>query len=278
MGSSFAAGPGILPEEAGGPPKCERSTANYANLVAEQIGTDLTDASCSGATTADILADDQDGQPPQIDAVRPGTQLVTVTIGGNDVDYFGSLSAYSCRDGGGRTCHAVNVGAIEHALSMLTRRLENVVRAIRARAPEARVLLVNYFTVLPGRGACAGVPLNGRHLALERALAADLAGDTAVAARASGATLVDLAKASAPHNACSAQPWVNTYTPRPGDWPYHPNTAGMAGAARLIERSLAAGGRGSESGSHFAMTATAVRPPSTSSTMPWTNADSSPAR
>jgi lysophospholipase L1-like esterase len=242
MGSSFAAGPGIAPAEPGGAAKCARSAENYANLVAEQLGDGLTDVTCTGATTADILNTKQNGQPPQIEAVEPATRLVTVTIGGNDIDYFGSMAAYSCRDGGGRKCHAVNVAAIDHALSVLTRRLENVVTAIRARAPHARVLLVNYFTVLPGSGACAGVPLDARDLGFERSLAASLAGDTAAAAHATGATLVDLATASEQHNACSAQPWVNRYDVTSGHWPYHPNTAGMAGAARLIEQSLAAAG------------------------------------
>jgi lysophospholipase L1-like esterase len=242
MGSSFAAGPGIAPAEAGGPAKCVRSADNYANLVAEQLGDGLTDVTCTGATTADILSTEQDGQPPQIDAVRPATKLVTVTIGGNDIDYFGSMAAYSCRDGGGKKCHAVDVATIDRALSVLTRRLENVVTAIRARAPHARVLLVSYFTVLPASGACAGVPLNARHLGFERSLAATLAGDSATAARATGATLVDLATASEQHNACSPQPWVNRYDVTSGNWPYHPNIAGMVGAARLIEQSLTAAG------------------------------------
>ena len=242
MGSSFAAGPGIEPTEPGSPSSCGRSEENYANLLAQRLGAALTDVSCLGATTANILGTDQNGQPPQLDAAGPSTRLVTVTIGGNDIDYFGSLSAYSCQDGGGRGCPSVNIGSIDRTLRVLTKRLENVVRAIHARAPKARVLLVNYFTVLPAHGTCAGVPLSPRHQAFERSLALDLATDTAVAARATGATLVNLAAASARHDACSAEPWVNVLHPAPGDWPYHPTVAGMAGAARLIEQVLTTGG------------------------------------
>ncbi|WP_051450655.1 SGNH/GDSL hydrolase family protein [Actinospica robiniae] len=240
MGSSFAAGPGIEPAEPGSPAGCVRSARNYANLVAAQIGARLTDVSCIGATTDNILTHRQGGRPPQIDAVGRGTRLVTVTIGGNDIDYFGSLSAYSCHDGGSTSCHLVDVGAIERTLPSLTGRLENVVTAIRARAPHARVLLVTYFTVLPAAGGCANVPLSAGHLAFERSLAATLAQDTATAAHATGATLVDLAGASEQHDACSTQPWVNAFYTTSGDWPYHPTPAGMAGAARLIEQTLAA--------------------------------------
>ena len=152
MGSSFAAGPGIPPAESGSPAACARSASNYANLVAEDLGANLTDVSCSGATTANILTDDQSGLPPQIDAVGSGTQLVTVTIGGNDIDYLGSLDTYSCQDAGGSNCGTVDTGAIDTALTGLTQSLENVVTAIQARAPQARILFVNYFTILPGSG------------------------------------------------------------------------------------------------------------------------------
>ena len=245
MGSSFAAGPGISPAEPGGASGCARSAGNYANLVAEDLGANLTDMSCSGATTANILTDDQDGQSPQIDAVGSGTQLVTVTIGGNDIDYLGSLDTYSCQDTGGSNCGTVDTGAIDSALSGLTQSLENVVTAIRARAPQARVLLVNYFTVLSGSGSCAGVPFTASQAAFEESLAADLAQDTATAAATEGATLVDLAAASELHDSCSAAPWVNTYDVAPGLASYHPNATGMAAAAQLIQQSLAAGGIGS---------------------------------
>jgi hypothetical protein len=97
--------------------------------------------------------------------------------------------------------------------------------------------------VLPDSGGtCTDVPLSAGHLRFERSLASALAGDTATAARATGATLVDLASASEQHNACSAQPWVNGYVVTAGHWAYHPTTAGMAGAARLIERALSADG------------------------------------
>ncbi len=242
MGSSFAAGPGIDPTEPGSAASCGRSAENYANLLAQRLGAALTDVSCLGATTANILTTDQNGQPPQIEATGPSTRLVTVTIGGNDIDYFGSLAAYSCQDGGGHGCHAVNVPAIDRSLRVLIKRLENVVHAVHTRSPRARVLLVNYFTVLPARGTCAGVPLSPRHQAFERNLALDLATDTAVAARATGATLVDLAGASAQHDACSADPWVNTFYPAAGRWAYHPTVAGMAGAASLIEKVLRTSG------------------------------------
>ncbi len=114
MGSSFAAGPGIPPlQSSDGASACGRSAVNYPSIVAREIGADLTDVSCSGATTAHVLRDPQGARPPQIQAVTPDTRLVTITIGGNDVNYLGSINAYSCQAGGGSGCPTVDRDAIE---------------------------------------------------------------------------------------------------------------------------------------------------------------------
>ncbi|MDI5962374.1 ricin-type beta-trefoil lectin domain protein [Streptantibioticus silvisoli] len=243
MGSSFAAGPGIPPAQTGtGATACARSGANYASVLSRDIGANLTDASCSGATTANVLTDSQAGQPPQIDAVTSATQLVTVTIGGNDVDYLTSLDTYSCLTGGGSNCGSVDQDVINQTFPALAGRIENVVTAVHAVAPQARVLLVNYFTILPASGACTGVPLSADQLTFEHSIASRLAVATSTAATATGATLVDLASASSGHDACSASPWVEKYTVAAGRTSYHPNEAGMNAAAALVESTLATTG------------------------------------
>ena len=52
LGSSFAAGPGIEPFA---DKRAWRSSPNYAHLLADRLGCDLTDLTVSGATTATIL-------------------------------------------------------------------------------------------------------------------------------------------------------------------------------------------------------------------------------
>ncbi|WP_406150019.1 ricin-type beta-trefoil lectin domain protein [Streptomyces sp. NBC_01012] len=243
MGSSFAAGPGIPPVQSGsGAASCSRSANNYPSVIARDTGARLTDVSCSGATTANILTDSQGGQAPQISAVTADTRLVTVTIGGNDVDYLGSINVYSCLTSGGSDCGTVDQDAINKNFDTLTGRLENVVNAVHATAPQAQVLLVSYFTLLPDSGVCTGVPLTADQAAFERSIGTRLADATSTAAQATGATLVDLAGASHGHDACSSSPWVETYTPATGRATYHPNEAGMNAAAGLVETSLAATG------------------------------------
>ncbi|WP_093783298.1 SGNH/GDSL hydrolase family protein [Actinacidiphila guanduensis] len=244
LGSSFAAGPGIPPTQSGaGAAACSRSDNNYASIVARDIGANLTDASCSGATTANVLTDPQSGQPPQIQAVTSAAKVVTVTIGGNDVNYLGSIDTYSCLTGGGSNCGSVDRNAIDQTFGQLAGRLENVVDAVHSAAPQAHVYLVNYFTILPDTGVCANVPLTDDQAAYERSIASRLATATATAASTAGATLVDLAAASHGHDACAATPWVETYRPAAGRTPYHPNEAGMRGAATLVESALAGAGQ-----------------------------------
>ncbi|MER5435526.1 SGNH/GDSL hydrolase family protein [Streptomyces sp. NPDC002588] len=242
MGSSFAAGPGILPQQTGsGAAACSRSLNNYAGIVARDTGADLTDVTCSGATTANILTSAQGAQPPQIDAVTGTTRRVTVTIGGNDVNYLGSLGTYSCQTSGGTSCGTVDQTAINQTFEELADRLVNVVTAVHDTAPQAQVYLVNYFTILPDTGTCTDVPLTADQLAFERSVATRLADATATAATATGATLVDLATAGRGHDACSSAPWVETYRPASGRVAYHPNEAGMEAAAALVESALGTG-------------------------------------
>ncbi|MFI9286200.1 ricin-type beta-trefoil lectin domain protein [Streptomyces werraensis] len=243
LGSSFAAGPGVPPlQSSDGADACARSANNYPSLVAHEIGADLTDVSCSGATTGHVLRDHQGARPPQIRAVTPDTRLVTVTIGGNDVNYLGSINAYSCQASGDSGCPTVDRDTIERTFPELPGRIADIVRAVHAVAPQARVYLVTYFTLLPDSGTCAVAPLTGEQATYERNIAARLAAATADAAAATGATLVDLAGASRGHDACSANAWVESYRPAQGRSTYHPNEAGMRAAADLVHAALASGG------------------------------------
>lgn len=243
MGSSFAAGPSIPPVKEGSvAAACSRSNNNYASIVARDTGAKLTDVTCSGATTANILTASQGGQSAQINAVKSTTRLVTVTIGGNDVNYLGSVVSYSCQNKGEANCGTVSTSAIDTALGAVSGRIQNVVKAVHKISPQARVLLVNYMTVLPDSGTCTGVPLTASQLAYERTVASRLADATAAAATVTGATLVNVAAASHGHDACASTPWVEKYKPASGRATYHPNEAGMKAVASLVKYMIGTSG------------------------------------
>lgn len=239
LGSSMAAGPGLLPRAAGAPWGAGRSLRNYPHLVAAAAGLDLVDVTFSGATTAHLLTDRQLGAPPQIEALDGSETLVTVTIGGNDVGYVPLLLTAMLP----RITHRLLPGiadlrdrdARDLALAEVGEKLRAVGSAVRERSPQARVLFVDYLTLLPPAGVGAA-PLSNDVADLGRHIAAGLEEQTAAAAAATGCELIGAAQASLDHHAWSAQPWTvgaHWWLPwRP--MPFHPNAAGMRAVADLV--------------------------------------------
>jgi lysophospholipase L1-like esterase len=234
----MAAGPGIRPHADGAPRGSGRSARNYAHLVAERLNLDLVDVTFSGATTAHVLTEPQRGAPPQIDALDGSEQLVTITIGGNDVGYIPLLMA-AALPRAARLLPPVgtllNRDTREQALGAVGDSLCAVGTAVRRRAPNARVIFVDYLTMLPPDGQRAA-PLSAADAGLGRHVAACLEQLTAAAAQATGCDIVRAAHASRSHHAWSAEPWtVGAAWPLP--WrpaPFHPNAAGMRAMAELI--------------------------------------------
>ena len=242
LGSSMAAGPGIRPTAAGAPFRAGRSARNYPHLVAEKLFLDLVDVTYSGATTANVLTDFQHGQPPQVDALDGSETLVTVTIGGNDVGYVPMLMVAglpritrSVPLLGALLREQLNPAARDRALLEVAESLKEVGRTVRQRAPQARVLFVDYLTLLPPAGTPAP-PLSDVDVALGRRVADTLERLTGEAAAETGCRWVRAAQVSREHHAWSADPWTTKFgLPLPGrPAPLHPNSAGMRVVADLV--------------------------------------------
>ena len=156
MGSSFGAGPGIAPRAPGSPRRACRSASNYAHLVARDLGLDLHDVTYSGATTADILRPSARGQPAQLDAVTRATRLVTLTAGGNDVGYLPRLTLASLPwplrmlpRARAQVAGFGDPAATDERFASLGRNLQAIARGVADRAPDCRILFVDYLTILP---------------------------------------------------------------------------------------------------------------------------------
>lgn len=242
LGSSMAAGPGIRPRAKGAPWGSGRSARNYAHLVAERLNLDLVDVTFSGATTANVLAERQRGAPPQIEALNGSEELVTITIGGNDVGYVQMLMAAALPRPARLLppiAALLDREAREQALGDVGDALRAVGTTVRRRAPNARVMFVDYLTMLPPEGQRAA-PLSDADADLGRHIAAQLEDRTAAAAQATGCEIVRAGEASRDHHAWSTDPWtVGAGWPLP--WrpaPFHPNAAGMRAVAELILRQI----------------------------------------
>lgn len=241
MGSSFAAGPGIPSYYEDPPTPCARSTNNYARQLASRLNLNLTDVSCSGATTAHLTGP-RGAIPPQLDALTPDTRLVTLTIGGNDLGYIGGLTASSCASLMAKTgieadCPPMIAPPAEKTYADLAARMDVIAKEIRRRAPQARLVFVEYLAVLPESGVCPATPLDEIQADGARYTARRLAEITRTVAAQNNAGIITASEFSKGHDACSADPWMNGY-PRPGapvnGTLYHPNAAGMTAIADAL--------------------------------------------
>ncbi|MFH5232121.1 MULTISPECIES: SGNH/GDSL hydrolase family protein [Antrihabitans] len=253
LGDSYAAGSVVLPQTE--LLTCARSAINYPALVAKELGaTTFRDVTCGSATAEDFVHP-QAGNvlgtaAPQYDALSADTTLVTVTIGGNDIDLADSVftcvnplpepNGRSCADGftaGGRDVFADRIA--EFAPTYGT-----VIDQIRSRAPQAEIVLVGYPSGFQP-GGCPGMqpvwPRDADYI--QRTLTA-LNAVMAEQAAANGATYVDVATSSVGHDACAAPGvrWLEGIVPSSPTSlaPIHPNAAGQANMARQV---LAALGR-----------------------------------
>lgn len=246
MGSSYASGPGITERAPDSPLFCARSRDNYAHQLARLRGLALADVTCGGATTQHVLHGGQLMQPAQLDALRPETELVTLTIAGNDIAFVGNLMMHGCHL---HTqwylkaiqavvgCGGLPAADVQARLNALPERFDRIASEVHRRSPHARLVLLNYQTVLPATGTCARLGLTDAQADEMRAVAAKLAEVTRSAAERNGATLFDAAAVTAGHDVCSAEPWM---TDQQAMTPLHPNLAGMTAVAQGLDRMLTA--------------------------------------
>lgn len=247
LGDSAASGP-LVPDQVH--IGCARSNHNYANYVAQTIGAAaFTDVTCSGADTRDMYSPQgtRTGDvPPQFDALKPDTTLVTVQIGANDIDLldlatdcFNWLPAPlgdPCADD-----YAENGGDHwRNATDALKPTIQRVVDDIRARSPQARVLVVGYATYMPKNGCYPTVPVQGGDANYIRSTLTYFNGMLRAAASATGAGYVDLQTPSEGHDACKAAGtrWVEPYIPGSVAAPFHPNRLGMENFAHAVTAAL----------------------------------------
>ena len=221
LGDSYTAAPlRLLPDRVKG---CMRSRKNYPHLVTAELGnTELVDVSCSGASTHSMF--DPQGfdygdtrRPPQLDALTPGTDLVTVSIGANDFRVFRSMIIECLEiaetDPGGAPCRENNNQGqrdrLQHRIDRIEPRVRRVVEDIRERAPQARVLVVGYPQLLPSTGSCPHrLPLAEGDYDYARGLNEQLAAAVQDGGAGAGAEYVNLYRASKNHDICSEEPWI----------------------------------------------------------------------
>lgn len=176
MGDSFSSGegapastdPGFLPgSDTAGPPVdfCHRSNQAYSQWLAANstFRLQLTNfVACSGATTASVLngwptGGPNTGEGQQVNALDSSTNVVTLTIGGNDIG-FGDF-VYNCLFDDCSTT-AISQPFFDNIDNNLAGNgvgpelsgLLGVYAKIKTKAPNAKVYVLGYPQLLPEQG------------------------------------------------------------------------------------------------------------------------------
>lgn len=221
LGDSYAVAPGTYTyDDPSENDPCRRGPLTYPRLwAAAHADVAFTEASCSGATTQELIA----SQVPQLTA---DTTLVTVQVGGNDVGFVAvlqncilTLDDQDCLDGV-EAAKAAAVGVLPGALGQ-------TYSAIRAGAPSAQVVVVGYPRLYTIGGDCGILGLSDRERTALNSAADTLSDVTGAAAAAAGFTYLDARPVFDPHTLCSGNgEWVTSLEWEKLNESYHPNAAG----------------------------------------------------
>ncbi|MEY9854296.1 lysophospholipase L1-like esterase [Leifsonia sp. EB41] len=221
LGDSFAAGMGGGDETG----KCRSSPFAYPSVFTRASGVDLVvNASCAGATTSDLLKH-------QLIALDDRTNLVTVSIGGNDLGV--AAIAAECSSGKAVACRN-GVSSALSLLNVLPERLAAVYGAIHLAAPNARIVVTGYAVVFdnydpksPTFGTDTAI--NAATLGLNQTIS-----DVVDTQRAQGVPMTYVGVDFAGHGIGSKKPWLNLS----GIDAFHPTAAGYAQYANALVRLL----------------------------------------
>lgn len=247
LGDSYSAASGVLPPDPTAPVSCLRSVLNYPHVIAGATGAALVDVTCGAAQTKDFFTSQYQGVAPQLDAVHQDTQLVTMTIGGNDSNVFvntivdcgtAGLSTLGqgspCKDRYGSsfqdTIHTTTYPALVRALN-----------AVRSKAPRARVAILGYPWIMPATVGCFDkMTIATGDVPYVRGIQATLNDAVRRAAAATGTTYVDFGTVSNGHDAC--QPlgvrWIEPVLQGTNPVIVHPNALGESQMAAQTMRVL----------------------------------------
>jgi lysophospholipase L1-like esterase len=251
------------------PLMCGQSPADYPHQIARMLRVaQFHDQSCGSATTADMTRPQSlelgEMAAPQFDALSQATDLVTLGIGGNDVGFV--TDAEQCLnlvpepvagapEGLGGSCEAAATAGgtdrIAQAIAAAEPKVEAALAGIRARAPHARILLVNYLDAVPldGHGCWPTVPVQDEDMAYLAAKFVQMNDMLATAATAQHVQLVDTFTPTIGHDVCQA-PWVRdvegviplSLNPPDLNFPMHPNGAGARAQAAAVGAAIEVGG------------------------------------
>ncbi len=220
LGDSYSSGVGAG-NYIGSSGSCDRSTNAYSALwAAATKPASYTSVACSGATTSSVISG-------QLSALSTATTLVSITVGGNDVGFSSVME--TCVLESTSSCVSAITTAEGEMTSQLPGELNSVLGDIRADAPNARVVVLDYPALydLSRSSGCIGLSTPDR-TDLNQA-AGQLDGQIQAAAGRYGDVFADVSSAFAGHEICDSGSWLHSVNFLDLSESYHPTASGQSG-------------------------------------------------
>lgn len=198
---------------------CKRTTRAYPALwAAAHSPQTFSFAACSGARTGDVLNN-------QLGPLNSGTDLVSITIGGNDAGFSDVMT--TCVLQSESTCVSRVNQAKAYVDSTLPGQLDQVYNAIHSRSPGAHVVVLGYPRFYKLNGTCVAGLTEGERSAINGA--SDYL-NAAIAKRAAnhGFTFASVSGAFTGHEICSGSEWLHSLNWLNIGESYHPTAAGQS--------------------------------------------------
>jgi lysophospholipase L1-like esterase len=251
LGDSYASGP-FIPSQSLNPIGCARSDHNYAGDLARDLGVaNFTDVTCGGADSTNMTNPQSvplgGTNAPQFNALTPSTDLVTITIGGNDIgftDILETCAKDSLSNPLGDPCEkqytAGGTDQLAAKISADAGQVAGVLAGIRQRSPQAKVVVVGYLRILPPTGGCwPSMPVAVGDVPYLNSVEDELNGMLAQQAQAAGDTFVDPSTTPG-HDSCTPEGtrWVEPIVPSTAAFPAHPNADGMTAVEGMVRTAL----------------------------------------
>ncbi|MGW6461405.1 SGNH/GDSL hydrolase family protein [Streptomyces sp. NPDC055078] len=218
LGDSYSSGVGAgAYDSASG--ACKRSARAYPKLwAAAHSPSSFAFTACSGARTGDVTAG-------QLAPLGPATDLVSLTVGGNDAGFADVMT--TCVLQSEAKCLSRIATARSYVDTTLPGRLDGVYSAIDRRAPNADVVVLGYPRFYRLGGNCVA-GLTERERSAINGAADHL--NTAIAKRAAdhGFDFADVVPAFTGHEICSGSSWLHSVNWLNVGDSYHPTAAGQS--------------------------------------------------
>ena len=229
LGDSYSSGVGTRSYLNDGS-SCQRSVYAYPSLIAAAKGYALNFRACSGATVADVTNS-------QLSALSAANAYLTISVGGNDAG-FASVLTTCAQPSWLSNCTGAVDGAQRYIAKTLPGSLRTLYASIRAKAPNATVVVVGYPRIFNGTDCNLLTWFSGSEMTRLNQTADQLDSTIAAAAASAGFGFVNPVPAFVGHAVCDRTEWINGLS-SPITESFHPNRSGQAsGYTPLVSPAL----------------------------------------